>query len=152
MKVNRKTLTKLNACSDGLAWFDKQDDKELSSLVKTAIKEGEESMNYAGWGLCAIMTKEQRIEWGIYCAYQVAHLWKDKYPKEYEIWDTWASGRDRSESARAAARAAAWAAARAAAGDAAGDAAWAAAGDAARTKMLAKLLRKGVAIVYKWEK
>lgn len=132
MIVNRKTLTDLNACEDGLKWFDHQENKELSVMVKAAIKEGGEALNYAGWGLCAVMTKEQRIEWAVYSAYQAAHRWKDKYPKEYAIWDTWASGRDRSEAARAAARAAAWAAA----------------GAAAREKTLAKLLRKGVAIVY----
>jgi hypothetical protein len=143
MIVNRKTLTDLNACSDGLEWFDLQKDKELSTLVLTAIKEGGESLNYAGWGLCAVMTKEQRVEWAIYCAYQVAHLWKDKHPKEFAIWDEWASGRDRSTAARVAAsdaaRVAASDAARAAAKDDASD---------AKEKTLAKLLRKGVAIVY----
>jgi L-alanine-DL-glutamate epimerase-like enolase superfamily enzyme len=135
MIVNRKTLTDLNACSDGLEWFDRQKDKELSTLVLTAIEEGGESLNYAGWGLCAVMTKEQRVEWAISCAYTVAHLWKDKHPKEFAIWDKWASGRDRSTAARAAARAAA----RVAAWDDASD---------AKEKTLAKLLRKGVAIVY----
>ena len=81
MIVKRATLTKLNACEDGLEWFDKQEDKELSSLVKTAIKEGGEALNFAGWGLCAVMTKEQRIEWAIYCAYQVAHFMERKAPQ-----------------------------------------------------------------------
>jgi len=60
MKVNRKTLTDLDACVDGMEWFDNQDDKELSALVKSAIKEGGESLNYAGWGLCSVMTEAQR--------------------------------------------------------------------------------------------
>lgn len=79
------------------------------------------------WGLDAVMTKEQRTEWGIFSAYQVAHLWKDKHPKEYAIWDKWASGKDRSETTGAAARAAVVA--------------------AAESKMLAKILRYGVKVL-----
>jgi hypothetical protein len=135
MNITIKMLSKDETpCEDGLEWFKKEPSHELCDLVKSAIKQGTEPMKYVGWGLCAVMTKEQRIEWAIFSARQVDHLWKDKYPKEYAIWNKWASGEDRSDAAGAAAGAAAgdaaWYAARAAgaaAGDAAGAAAWAAA-------------------------
>ena len=152
MIITEKMLSKEeNPCDDGLAWFKKEPNHDMTALVKSAIKQGGEPMNYVGWGLCAVMTKEQRIEWGIFSAYQVAHLWKDKSPKEYAIWDEWASGRDRSNAARDAARDAAWNAASDAARDAASDAAWnaarAAAWNAAHNKTLAKILRYGVKIL-----
>ena len=128
MKITIDMLSKEGTpCAAGLEWFKKEPNQELCALAKSAIKQGKEPMEYVGWGLCAVMTKKQRIEWGIFAAYQVSHLWKKESPVNYAIWDKWASGKDRSDAARSAARAAAMAAARAAAMAAAWDAAWAAA-------------------------
>jgi hypothetical protein len=150
MQINVSKLKRQDACQEGLDWLEAQGTLDLCEVVKRAIaqktytdKDGDKhsTMDFAGWGINALMDKDQRTEWGIYCARQVEHLWKNDYPKEWATWDKWASGKNRSEAAKAAAGAAAgdaWAAAGAAAGDA-----WAAAGD----KMLAKLLRYGVKIL-----
>ena len=179
MKITEKMLSKEEVpCADGLEWFRKEKSHELTDLVKSAIKQSKKTRDYASWGLCAVMTNNQRIEWGIFSAYQVAHLWKDKHPKYYAIWDKWASGKDMSEESREAARevamvvaweAATWearGAARAAgaAARAAGEAAMAArevtweamgaawaAGDT-HDKTLSKLLRYGVKILNKVDK
>ena len=137
MKITIDMLSKEGTpCAAGLEWFKKEPNQELCALAKSAIKQGKEPMEYVGWGLCAVMTKKQRIEWGIFAAYQVSHLWKKESPVNYAIWDKWASGKDRSDASRDAARDAAWVAARdaarAAATDAAWDAAWVASRDAAR--------------------
>ena len=132
MNITKSQLVKLNACEGGIEWYDKQDTDDLITLVKAAIKqekfiasngETENTLSFANWGIIAIMTDEQRREYAIYAAYQVAYLWKNKYPKKFKIWDEWASGRDRGTATRAAA--------------------WA----AAYNKMLAKILRYGVKVL-----
>ena len=136
MNITKSMLSEQGTpCEDGLAWFIAQKDHSFVALVKEGIKGGKDTIRYVNWGLRAIMTKEQRIEYAIYAAYHVAYLWKEKYPKEYAVWSKWASGEDRG--------AAAWAAAGDAAWDADGDAAW----DAAYNKMLAKIIRNGVRIL-----
>ena len=123
MKITKSMLNKhATPCEDGLAWFKKQKDQSLVGLVKEGIKGGKDTMMFVNWGLCAIMTEKQRVEYTTYAAYQVAYLWKDKYPKEFKVWDEWASGRDRS------------------------DAAWDASA-AAHNKMLVKILCYGVKLL-----
>ena len=98
MKITLAQISKERMpCKDGLAWFNAQEDKDLISLVKAGIKGSKETMRYINWGLCAVMTKAQQGEYIIYAARQVEHLWKDKHPKEYAVWNKWASSEDRSD-------------------------------------------------------
>ncbi|MDD4862284.1 MAG: hypothetical protein PHI33_09240 [Smithellaceae bacterium] len=54
------------------------------------------------------MEKKQYVEYAVFAAEQVAHLWKAKYPAEYKIWKDWAdAGCSASSVAKAASAASA---------------------------------------------
>ena len=170
MEIKREELVKLNACSDGLAWYDAQPSHDLAVLIKAAISEGREAMDYANWGIVRLMTRGQKVEYAVYAAKQVLRIYETKYPgddrprKAIEAAEKYFSGPSSSaayayaDAAYAyadAADAAAYAADAAYAAAYAADAAYAAyAADAAAraaravgNRLLAKILRRGVLIL-----
>ena len=108
----------------------------------------EDHFDYANWLLCKVFSKKQRVQYAIYAAMLVLHIFEDERPndkrprKAIEAAEAYLKNpcKETKDAARAAARAAweagedAWAAG--AAAWEAGDAAWAAAGNRLSSKWL----------------
>ena len=83
MKVTAKQLIKAGCCSSGVDPYFKGINRkqwDVKKLLALAIKQG----NYQDcrYGLSYMMTKIQRVEWAVYCAEQVLHLFEDKHPDD----------------------------------------------------------------------
>ena len=134
MKITIEALEKLGrSCEDGRAWFLEQKNTDLCALLKTAIAGGDNTQNYANWGLTRLMNPQQRTMYACFAARQTLKNYTAKFPKDtrvlaaIEAAEKWAA--DPSESNRSAASAA-WNAAWSAA-SAAWSAVWSAAASAA---------------------
>jgi hypothetical protein len=78
MKITKQYLRKLEACKDGIEWFDEQkttDAFEIFDLLKE-----EEKYKWLSWILTKMMTKEECIKYAICAAENVLHIFEEKYP------------------------------------------------------------------------
>ena len=136
MKITIEQLEKLGrGCEDGRAWFLKQKNTELCVLLKAAITGGDDTQNYASWGLTRLMNPQQRVRYACFAARQTLKNYTKVYPGDsrvlaaIEAAEKWAL--DPSEANRLAAWSAAgsetWSAARSETWSAARSAAWSAA-------------------------
>jgi hypothetical protein len=140
MKITIEQLEELGrGCEDGRAWFLQQKDKDIVALLKAAIAGGENTQNYANWGLTRLMSPQQRALYARFAARQTLSNYTKVYPGDnrvlgaIEAAEKWAldpseANRSAARSAESAAESAAKAAwARSAARSAAESAAWSAA-------------------------
>ena len=129
-KVTTKKLEALNACSEGVQWFENQKATALDKVCFALIEDSR--ANWANWLIVRYMNKKQRVQYAIYAAEQVLDIFEKKYPEDkrprlaIEAAKNWVkSPTEKNRDAAAAADAAAYAA------DAAAYAAAYAAADAA---------------------
>jgi len=153
MKITLEKLKKLRACKEGIEWFQAQKETLLDRVCNALLKDNH--ADWADWLIVRCMTKKQQVQYAVFAAEQVIHIFEKKYPedkrprKAIEAAKTWllkpsssaadaaADAADAAAAAAAAAyaaaayAAAAYAAASSAAAAAAADAYAAAAADAA---------------------
>ena len=156
MKITKKWLRETKACAEGVDWFNSQKETDSIKVLKKLIKK--DKLDWANWTICRVFNRKQRIQYAVFAAEQVFHLWKDKHPKEAAVWRKWVDNgcaKDDAASAYDAAYAAADDAAYAAAYDAAYAAAYAAsaayaaayaasAASAAKKQLKLKILNYGL--------
>lgn len=80
IKITVKKLKELNACQDGIEWFNKHNITSLRPLIKALLKD--DKFDYARWLLPRLMTHPQKVKWAIFCAEQVIDIFEKKYPKD----------------------------------------------------------------------
>jgi hypothetical protein len=158
MRITLKWLEKHGACTDGKDAFAGQKERDGVKILKTLI--ANKQLEWASWLVCRVFTHKQRIQYAVFAAEQVLHIFEAKHPddkrprlaieaaKKVIERDT-AKNRADAAAAYAAAAAAADAAATYDAADAAAtyDAAAAATYDAARTEMQIKILTYGLSLL-----
>ena len=131
MKITIEQLRDLRACPDGLVWYQAQKTEDLVSLVKAAISGGARTMEYANWGIVRFMTNGQKIRYAVFAARQVLKIYEDKYPGDNRPRAAIDAAERYLINPSDAARAAAY---------------------AARARLLAKILRYGVKLIYAADK
>ena len=126
MEITLDFLEKEEACCDGVAWFKAQKKTSLDDVVSELAEEGK--LDWANWLLCHVFSHEQKIQYAVFSAEQVLHLFEQQNPGDNRprlaIEAAKAVLKENTQATREAARAAADAA------DAGGLAASRAAGDA----------------------
>ena len=134
MKITIEALEKLGrGCEDGRAWFLEQKNTDLCALLKAAIAGGDDTQNYANWGLTRLMSPQQRTMYACFAARQTLKNHTKMFPGDnraqaaIEAAEKWAAEpTEAAASAAESAASAAWSAA-SAAESAADSAAWSAA-------------------------
>ena len=161
MIINKKWVNEKKACEDGAAWFNENypsdvDGADVVEKLMTdetikAIAEkhnNEMSLSWANWLIVRLMTRKQYLQYAVFAAEQVIHIYEQKYPVDKTvracidaaksvIKDDTEENRNKADAARAAARSDAWAAA------------WDAAWDAASAAMIKKILSFGISLLRK---
>jgi hypothetical protein len=133
MRITIKQLKSLNACSDGIAWFKTQKNKEAKHILRQSVKEGQ--FSYANWFVTNLFTHPQCVQHSIFSAELCVKEFEKFFPSDsrpreaIEIVKKWLS--DPTESNRSAA----WMAAESArsAARTAAESAWSAAESAAES-------------------
>ena len=150
MKITIEQLEVLGrGCEDGRAWFIAQTDKDIVILLKAAIAGGDDTQNYANWGLTRLMNPQQRVLYACFAARQTLRNYTKAFPKDNRVLEAikaaerWAA--EPSEANKNAARSAESAAAKAA--KSAESAAAKSARSAAKSRMKSKILRYGAKLL-----
>ena len=166
MRITKEILKEKKACEAGYSWFvERYGDGgvELNVLCVDLLEA--DHFNWANWMLTKLFTKEQAIQYAIFAAESVLHIFEEKYPNDNRpreaintaknyIQNPTEENKEKAKiiaTAAAAARAATAAAARAAtaaAARAAADAAYAAAYAAvANNSIKNKIIEFGVSLI-----
>jgi hypothetical protein len=80
MRVDIDKLADKKACESGMKWLKSLGTLDMKSVIESGIKEGR--LSDLRWGMSRLMTKEQCVEWAIYCAEQVIGIFEKKYPED----------------------------------------------------------------------
>ncbi len=115
MKITIKQLKQLNACQDGIDWFNKQKNKEAKHILRQCLKDNH--FDYANWFVAKLFTKPQAVMYIIFNAEQCIKNFEQTYPndtrprKAIEAAKQWLSDpTGQNESAAESAWSAAWSA------------------------------------------
>jgi len=77
------TLEKLNelkACEEGVKWFSNQKETFLDKVCYALIEDNR--FSWANWLIVRCMTKKQRVQYKVFAAEQVIHIFEKKYPED----------------------------------------------------------------------
>jgi hypothetical protein len=81
MKVTKKNLEKLGACSEGTEYALKNlKNLDGPEAIKKLIKD--KKLDWANWGITRLLDKTGRVKYAIYAAKQVIKIYEDKYPND----------------------------------------------------------------------
>ena len=80
MQITLEKLEELRACKDGKEWFAAQKESELRKVVDALMADNRDG--WARWIVSRVMSKKQRVEWAVYCAEKVLHIFEEKYPSD----------------------------------------------------------------------
>ena len=80
MNVDIDRLKEKNACKSGIAWLESLGTVDGSEIIKKGIEL--ERWSDLRWGLSRLMTKEQCVEWAIFCAEQVIDVFEKNFPSD----------------------------------------------------------------------
>ena len=81
MKITTDWLRKKHACSEGRHWFESQSETDVAKVAEKLIEE--DHLDWANWLLSrAFTTKRQRVQYAVFAAEQVLHLFEDRYPED----------------------------------------------------------------------
>jgi hypothetical protein len=79
MNITKKWLKEKDACKDGIKWFISQTETDCISLVEKLINI---NIDWANWLIIGILNKKQCIEYAIFAAEKVLHIFEEKYLEE----------------------------------------------------------------------
>lgn len=79
MKVTLEKLNELDACYDAVQWFKKQKTNNIHELFELAK---ENHLDWTNWYLVRILTKAQKIQYAVFAAKSVLHIYQEKYPND----------------------------------------------------------------------
>ena len=124
MKITLEYLQGLNACSDGVRYWESLNLTDPVEVIRACIRD--EKWGYGRWLMARMLSRKDKIAWAVFAAEQVIEIYEKRYPDKkapLAAIDAAKAVIENQES-REAARVARWAAdAAAAADDAAADAA-----------------------------
>ena len=145
MKITNKWLKEKRACIEGIDWFNSQKETEAVKVLTKLIKE--KKLDWANWTICRVFIIKQRVQYAVFAAEQVLHIFEKKYPNDNRPRKAIEAAKKcikkNTEANRDAASAASAAASAASAAYAANVAAYAAA-SAAKKQLKLKILNYGL--------
>jgi hypothetical protein len=128
IELNFEKVKSLNPCQKGLAYYTEHQFKTAEECIDDLMRQNNfEKLKWASWLLIKLFTKRKTVEYTIYSAKLVLHIFEEKYPTDkrprnaIETAEKYLQDNTAADAAANAANAAAYAAA-----DAAANAAYAA--------------------------
>ena len=83
MKLSKEWLKEKDACPEGIVWFENQEETDgIKVLEKLMFYDEKEKYHWANWLIVRILTKKQRVQYAIYAAEKVLHIFEEKYPDD----------------------------------------------------------------------
>jgi len=84
MNITKNWLKKNYACIEGLEWFnDNYTEIDGIELCLQLINSNDfEKLKWANWLITRFMSRKQKLEYAIYAAELVLHIFEEKYPKD----------------------------------------------------------------------
>jgi hypothetical protein len=80
MKMTVKQLNDLNACIDGVEWFNLQKNKEVKHLLRLAVGEGR--FRWANWYVSKVFTRTQAVLYAIFSAESCLEVYENEFPND----------------------------------------------------------------------
>jgi hypothetical protein len=78
-KLTLEWLRKKDACTEGIEWFEKQEDKNPISILKKLSKY---KYDWSNWLVVELLRKEGKIKYAINAAELVLNIFEKKYPND----------------------------------------------------------------------
>ena len=78
MKITQAWLKKHRACFDAVEWVSEQKENEETKLISMAMEIGR--FNWVNWYLTRRFNKRQNVQFAVFAAKKVLHLFEKKYP------------------------------------------------------------------------
>jgi dTDP-4-amino-4,6-dideoxygalactose transaminase len=83
VQMKRKTITKqwlreIHACNEAITAFNKQKETDALKILNIMIKDNK--IDWANWLIVRLMTKKQKISYGIYTAQLVLRNYEKVFP------------------------------------------------------------------------
>ncbi len=79
-RITNNWMSKNDACSEAVEWVKEQNTRDAISLYKLTIKDNH--LDWANWGLSRLFNRKQRIQYAVYAAKQVLHIFEEKHPDD----------------------------------------------------------------------
>jgi len=80
MLITKQWLKEKSACKTGVDWFTAQKESSGIKVVKKLVKE--KKLDWANWLIVRIMDYKQRVQYAVFAAEQVIHIYEKKYPDD----------------------------------------------------------------------
>lgn len=80
MNITLEKLNKLGACYNAVQWFKQQKTNDIYELFELAKTENH--LDWANWYVIQILNKKQKIQYAIFAAKSVLHIYQKRYPDD----------------------------------------------------------------------
>ena len=83
--IDKSWLEKFDACREGINWYEQNIDKSIAAkeLIDLLLKTDDlKKIHWTNWLLSRLFSKKQKIQYAIYAAELVLHLFENKYPND----------------------------------------------------------------------
>jgi hypothetical protein len=83
IKLSFQYLKKIDACHEAIAWMHSHKERDIECLYRAAFKnKDKDQLNWGNWLICRLLNHKQQIQYAVYAAKQVLHLYEEKYPED----------------------------------------------------------------------
>ena len=80
MKITKEWLEEVEACSEGVDWFNSQKETDSVKVINKLVKE--DRWDWANWTICRLFSKENKIRYAIFAAEQTLDNFEKVYPND----------------------------------------------------------------------
>ncbi|HPC91652.1 MAG TPA: hypothetical protein PLJ74_05305 [Myxococcota bacterium] len=80
MIITTNKLEELKACKAGIDWFLSQKETDLKAICYALVEDNR--ANWANWLLVRCLTKIQKVQYAVFAAEQVIHIFEKEYPED----------------------------------------------------------------------
>ena len=83
MKLTKDMLLKMNACTPGFDWFNRQNETDVGKLIQLAIDNLDDDVfGFANWAIPQLLDKTNKIRYAVFAAELVLPIFEEKYPDD----------------------------------------------------------------------
>ena len=79
-KVTREWLIKEDACDSGVKYYDTLKTEDTADILERCAVDQE--FSHARWLIMRVLSKTKQIQYAVFCAEQVLHLFEENYPDD----------------------------------------------------------------------
>ena len=80
MKITIEQLNELDACKEGVDWFQTQNETDHEAIILKLMADNK--FNWANWLIVRLMTHKQKVQYAVFAAEQVIDIFERKYPQD----------------------------------------------------------------------